>query len=393
MINRFKFTKRKLAAIEPEQKATTYHDEETKGLKLIVTPTGTKTFYVYRKINGRPERIKIGNFPQTALEQATRLATKINAEITEGHNRNEVKRALRAEPTLDELFTRYAELCEQSGKLSLTNEKSCYRNHLGHLGERKLSEIHKETIQALHTKISTKHPVQANRVLSLIHGMYNKAINKLDMFGGKNPASGIEKNSEKSRDRFLQADELKRFFDAVAEEQNPVIRDYILISLFTGARRRNVLAMRWCEINFDRAEWLIPTTKNGDPLTVPLIEDAVQVLRNIKQNNKSEFVFPSHGKSGHLAEPKKGWNRIKDKAEIENLRLHDLRRSLGSWQVRTGANLPVVGKTLGHKSQATTAIYARLDTDPVRESMEKAVAGMKTAGEPKADVVPIKKQC
>lgn len=389
MENRFKFTKRRLESIEALEKVATYHDTEVKGLKLAVSAAGTKTFYVYRKINGKPERIKIGNFPQTAVELAVKQAEVINAEITQGKNRNEAKRTLRGEWTLDDLFNRYAEHCEQAGKLSTNNEKSCYRLHLSHLGSRKLSAISNDTIKELHKKISVKHPTQANRVLSLIHGMYNKAINEFGEFGDKNPAGGIAKNTEKSRKRFLNAEELHRFFNAVEGEQNPIIRDYILMSLLTGARRNNVLAMRWSEISLNRAEWTIPTTKNGDPLTVPLVEDALQILRSIKQDNQSEFVFPSHGSTGHLAEPKKGWNRIKDRADLKDLRLHDLRRTMGSWQAHTGASLPIIGKSLGHKSVATTAIYARLDVDPVRQSMEKAVTAMRKSSELKAEVVPL----
>jgi len=88
------------------------------------------------------------------------------------------------------------------------------------------------------------------------------------------------------------------------------------------------------------------------------------------------FVFPGPGKTGHYAEPKSAWKRILEKAGIKNLRIHDLRRSLGSWQAATGANLSVIGKTLGHKNTSTTAVYARLNLDPVRESMNKAAQAM-----------------
>lgn len=392
MENRFKFTKRRLESIKALENVATYHDTEVNGLKVVVSKAGTKTFYVYRKINGRPERIKIGNFPQTAVELASKQAVVINAEITQGKNRNEAKRAIRGEWTLNDLFGRYVELCEQAGKISIDNEKSCYRLHLSHLGSRKLSAISNDTIKKLHKKISVKHPTQANRVLSLIHGMYNKATNQFNEFSGKNPASGIAKNTEKTRKRFLQAEELQRFFEAVAQEQNPIIRDYILMSLLTGARRNNVLAMRWSEIDLKRAEWTIPVTKNGDPLTVPLVDDALQILRSIKQDNQSEFVFPSHGSTGHLAEPKKGWNRIKAQAGIEDLRLHDLRRTMGSWQAHTGASLPIIGKSLGHRSVTTTAIYARLDVDPIRKSMEKAVSAMRKTSDQKAPVTQINRR-
>lgn len=84
------------------------------------------------------------------------------------------------------------------------------------------------------------------------------------------------------------------------------------------------------------------------------------------------YVFPGNGKKGYLMEPRKGWERILKRAGIEDLRIHDLRRTLGSWQAKTGASLAIIGKSLNHKHQNTTAIYARLDLDPVRASVEKA---------------------
>ena len=252
---RFKFTKARLKEIEPTDKVTTYHDTEVKGLKLVVSKAGTKTFYVYRKINGRPERIKLGNFPQTSSEQAKDQAKIVNGEIARGQNRNQAKRALRGEWSLDELFKHYSEHFEKLGKRSIEAEKQCYERHLHHLGKRKLSTISKANIKDLHKKISIKTPVQANRVLSLVQGMFNKAINHFEEFEGNNPATGIAKNKEVARQRFLQTDELERFFEAVAQEQNAVIRDYILMSLLTGARQTNVLAMRWSEVDFTRAEW------------------------------------------------------------------------------------------------------------------------------------------
>lgn len=210
----------------------------------------------------------------------------------------------------------------------------------------------------------------------------------------KNPAIGIKRNKEKSRDRFIQGDEFPRFFQSLGEEQNETIRDYILMSLLTGARRANVLSMRWKDINFDRAEWRIEETKNGTSQTIALSPEAIEVLLNRKPNGEAEFVFPGPGKKGHLMEPRKGWERILARAGIENLRIHDLRRTLGSWQAKTGASLAIIGKSLNHKHQNTTAIYARLDLDPVRESVNTATSAMLTAAGLKdaADVIKITKK-
>ena len=223
--------------------------------------------------------------------------------------------------------------------------------------------------------------------------MFNKAINEWRIWKGENPAHGITKFPEQSRERFLQSDELPKFFQAVAQEENKTIRDYVLMSLLTGARRSNVLAMRWADINFERMEWRIPMTKNGEPQTITLSSEAIEVLHNRKPLDGAEYVFTGNGKSGHLEEPKKGWKRILERAGIDNLRIHDLRRTLGSWQAKTGASLAIIGKSLNHKNQNTTAIYARLDLDPVRDSVNKATSAMmKAAGLKESNkVVKLKK--
>ncbi|MFZ4702524.1 MAG: site-specific integrase, partial [Candidatus Methylumidiphilus sp.] len=211
------------------------------------------------------------------------------------------------------------------------------------------------------------------------------------LFKGSNPAQGIKKFPETKRDRFLQSDELPAFFKAVAEEPNETLKDFFLISLLTGARRSNVQEMQWGQLHFERAEWKIPTTKNGEPQTVTLGVEAVEILR-ARAGCDPVWVFPGIGATGHLVEPKKGWKRVLERAGLEDVRLHDLRRTLGSWQAKTGASLVIVGKSLNHKSVNTTAIYARLDMDPVRESVERATGAMLTAAGLKqsAEVIQLK---
>ncbi len=149
--------------------------------------------------------------------------------------------------------------------------------------------------------------------------------------------------------------------------------------------------MQWSEIHLERGEWRIPITKNGDSQTVTLIAEVVEILR-ARQGVNQTWVFPGSGVTGHLVEPKKAWKRVLERAGIANLRIHDLRRTLGSWQAKTGASLVIVGKSLNHKSPSTTAIYARLDLDPVRESVDRATSAMLVAAGLKesADVVSFK---
>ena len=396
MENKINFTKTIIDALsKPESgKRDTYHDIKTLGLQLRVTTSGIKTFSVYRRIKGgNPERVTLGRYPDMTIEQARKSAAEINQHIISGKNPADRLREAKREMTLSDLFQEYMERRAAFNKRP-DKPKATYRLYLSDWNNRKLSTIRHEEVDRLHKKIGRSNgQVTANIVLKLLHVMFNKAINEWRIWKGENPAHGIAKFPEQSRDRFLQSDELPRFFQAVAEEENETIRDYVLISLLTGARRSNVLAMSWKDINFDRAEWRIEVTKNGTPQTVALSPEAIEILKNRKPSNDAVFVFPGSGKSGHLMEPKKGWKRILSRAGIDNLRIHDLRRTLGSWQAKTGASLAIIGKSLNHKNQNTTAIYARLDLDPVRDSVNKATSAMLTAAGLKqpVDSLPLKR--
>lgn len=375
MKNTFRFTKKLLFDLQPNAKNTTYHDVLSRGLKLIVRPSGVKTFVLYRKINGRPERLTLGRFPDLSVEQARAKADACNSDIAMGMNPADARRSIRDELTFTLLFDEYLERYAKVHKRSWQKDEKHFQLYCQSIARKKLSMIRKIDLQKLHSRIGHENGhYTANRTLAMLLTVFNRAIE----WGWcqSNPAKGIKKFKEHSRDRFLQADELPRLFKSLAQEPNDAIRDYVLMSLFTGARKSNVLAMRWSDINFDQATWCIPMTKNGEKHTVPLVEPALEILKIRQARIKSQWVFPGNGVKGHLVDPKKTWQRILDRAEIKDLRLHDLRRSLGSWQAVTGASLPIIGKTLAHKHVNTTTIYARLNLDPVRESMHKATQAM-----------------
>lgn len=394
MATRFSFTKPQLDAL-PEPAAgelVIYHDthKNAAGLQLRVTSTG-KTFFIQRRVDGKPERVTIGKFPDYSIENARKEAARLTALIAQGINPNTDARALKTETTLQELFDDFLQhRRNKRGAFLSEKTKRSYRYdfglYLGKWSKRKLSQFKDTDFGKLHAEIGKEHPTTANRVIAMASSLFGYAAER-KLFKGANPAHGIKKYPETKRERFLQSHELPAFFKALAEEANDTLRDYFLISLLTGARRSNVQEMQWNQINFDRAEWRIPTTKNGEPQTVTLSAEAVEILRNRQDGNAGAWVFPGLGASGHLVEPKKAWRRVLDRAGIDDLRIHDLRRTLGSWQAKTGASLAIVGKSLNHKSPSTTAIYARLDLDPVRESVDRATgamlaaAGLKPAGE------------
>jgi len=353
-----------------------YYDKKMRGLGMSITSAGTKTFIVYRWVNGKPERVTLGRYPDLSIEQARGKAGEVNGMIAKGQNPNDIRRVERAEITFGELFSEYLERHAKTHKRSWREDQNQFKRYLLPFAKRKLSIIRKQDIQRLHHEVGKENGTYgANRLLALLSIVFNKAI-EFGLWDKTNPAHGIKKFKEQSRDRFLQSEELPRFFQALAEEPNTIFRDYFLTLLLTGARRSNVLQMKWEEISFDRNEWRIPRTKNDSAQVVTLTEEVVAILRARQNEVASKYVFPGTGKAGHLSDSKKAWTRVLQRAGLSNLRIHDLRRTMGSWQAKTGASLAIIGKSLNHKCTATTAVYARLDLDPIRESVEKATAAM-----------------
>jgi len=262
-----------------------------------------------------------------------------------------------------------------------------YRLYLrGPLGARGLSSIGRRELHELHIKIADENGrTAANRALELVRAVYNKAID-WELYEGKNPAINFRRFRLPQRERFLQPSELARFFKEVEAIPSRDTRDFIYLALYTGARKSNLLTMRWEEIDFEGRVWHIPVTKNGTPQTVPLIPQAIEVLERRRATvgawgSGQGFVFATRqgAGSGHYENPYRAWKKLCIRAKLPNLRIHDLRRSMGSWEALTGANLPVIGRTLNHTDLKSTAIYARVNLAPVRAAMEKAVAAMQGA--------------
>jgi len=447
MAERIKFSDRVLRALPtpPPGERVEYTDLSVTGLRLRVSSTGVKTFTLLRRTkHGPPERLTLGRFDEIKYEQARTEALKLIGRIAEGANPAEVKRAHKGEPTFAALFAEYIERHAKLRKRTWREDEQKYRDYLEQsLGRKKVSRITRSDLAAVHSAITRAgHPTVANRVKDLVSSVFGRAIawGYLD----SNPAKGIEDNPERSRERFLQKGELPRLFAALEAEPNPNFQDYFLLALLTAARRDNVRAMRWADLDLEQCEWVIPVTKNGKPQRLPLVPEAVAILlrRKDQAKDRATFVFPASrddSKRGHMSGERKAWLRLLDRDEVTQLRqrieeaggaaigkegesladalqrlrgvarrmkintegtrltdvrIHDLRRTMGSWQARSGASLLIIGKSLGHKSQQATAVYARLDTDPVRAAMEAATSAMLKAArqEPSADVLPFKQR-
>lgn len=370
------FTKQFLLKCKPPAKGRIYmQDTQEKGLSASITSHGVITFFVRKRVGGKDERIYLGHFPEMSLENARKKALSVKADVAKGIDPNEERKRLKAAITFGQMFHEFMERYSKKFKKTWEKDEREVKRLFSHFFHRKACQISKIEILELHEKIGHESGLyQANRLLERVRAIYNKAIEW--GWQGTNPTNGIKKFKEKSRQRFLRKDEMPRFFKALAEETNQTTKDYILISLLTGARRSNVLAMRWEEINFTLQEWHIPETKNGEPHIIPLTGPALEILRERQHISESSYVFPGKGQKGHLMDPKKAWKRILKQADISDLRIHDLRRTLGSWMGALGATTAIIGKTLAHKSVEATRVYERIDIDPVREFITRANEAM-----------------
>ena len=378
---RFTFTEARVAALpSPSKGRAIYRDDKTPGLALRVFPTGRRVYYAERKVGGRPERVTLGASPTLTVDGARKATQDYAGRIARGENPAELRREQRQEKTFGDVFALYLEKWVRARGKPEKNPVSYYNRWLSRWADRKLSSISRADARALHESIEkATSGASANRVMVAAHAVFNWA-RRHELYAGEPPTGALDRYPERSRDRFLQPDELPKFFEALKEEPDDT-RDLFLLALLTGARRANLLAMRWEEVNVAAATWRMPTTKSGDAHTVPLVAEALAILKHrSKRADQSPWVFPSDSRSGHLEDPKRAWQRIRERTGLRDLRIHDLRRTLGSWQAATGASLPIIGKTLAHRNVSTTAIYARLNTDPVREAMGKATTAMLEAG-------------
>ncbi|MBU6428945.1 MAG: site-specific integrase, partial [Cyanobacteria bacterium REEB65] len=384
----FPFTKQKLDGIKPPPKGyVEYHDTTpgVRGLVLRVLFTGAKTFSVNRRIDGRPKRTPVGPYPEITIKAAQLAAERINGKVAEGKDPTAKAAAVRAEPTLDGLFKDYMESPRKRGGTrkprTIEEYERILEAHLKSFRKRKISMLTYAEMSALHVSIAKKNgKYAANRTLALVKAMYNFAITR-QRLSVENPAVGIVAYPEQSRERRLWDDEMKRLFAALDTGEDLDIRDFVFLALLTGARKSNVLAMRWEDVlPLERAMWRIPDTKNGLPQIVPLVPEAVEILKGRHKRKTNDHVFPGDGATGHLINPWKKWDAALKGAGLSDLRIHDLRRTLGSYQVDSGTSLEAIGRTLGHKSSASTQVYARMAIDPIRQAIMAGTGAILKAG-------------
>jgi len=401
-------TATEIKSAKPKEKK--YKLSDGRGLALHVLPNGSKLWILKYRFNAKEKEYSIGAYPTITLSKARERREELKKLVSEGIDPNKKKQRQRAEAQKVEAkkentFYKVSQLWLKSYESQVSEN---YHTRLGRaltnylyptIKHIPMEEVTRLQVIAILDDLKDRDLLEtAKRTAMLLNKIYKYAVTF--EYTPHNIIADIElktvlgKREKKHYPTFTKDKDIKGLLNNIDEYSGDYSTKMALKVLpYVFVRSYNIRHMKWEEIDFKAKEWVIPAEKmkGGKEQTLPLTHEAMQILKERKPNKKGKFVFASNGKTGHLVEPKKGWIRILKRAGIENLRLHDLRRTLGSWQARTGASLAIIGKTLAHKDQKTTAIYARLDNDPVRESMEKATSAMMNAGEQKADVVPIKK--
>ncbi len=382
-MDKIAFTEKRVAELAPPAAGRLeVADAKCPGLVLRVTSNGSRTYSLFKRVNGRLVRLTLGTVPAMTVDAARKTVHAHLADMVKGIDPAAVKRAVRAECKLADLWTCYLDLHAKPRKKTWQDDQRMYEKYMVTLHGKRLSAINQDVVVKWHGQLAKDHgPIQANRCKALLATMYAKG-SKAVGFTGVNPCIGVKNFAEASRERFLLPAEMQTFFAALATEE-PYWQAFFLLCLFTGSRRGNIASMEWRELDLQNAVWYIPATKtkNKKPTTIALCAPAFAILQTrYDQRNGSPYVFPAFKGDGHLIDPRKSWDRILTAAKIENLHMHDLRRTQGSWQAAMGISLAIIGKSLGHADLKSTQIYSRLQMDPVKDAVSRASVAMMQAG-------------
>ena len=375
-------------------------DDEVVGFGARVTANAARSYVLrYTTRAGRERTYTIGNAETWPTTAARAKARELRREIEDGGDPLGKIEAERGAATVMDLIERFrAEHLPRKRPSTRCDYDGILRLHVEpHFGQHtKVADVCFEDIDALHRKISKSGATYvANRTVAVLSRMFSLAV-KWRM-RPDNPAKGIERNTEYRRQRYLNGDELVRLSKALAKHPHREAADAIRLLLLTGARRGEVFGMRWQDVDLGAAKWSKPatSTKQKRPHEVPLSAPARRLLADIQKRQwragkHSKFVFPGDGATGHVVELKKSWAMLIKAAGILDLRIHDLRHSYASQLVSSGASLPLVGALLGHANPATTARYAHLHHDPMREATERVGAIIEAGGKATGNVTPLK---
>jgi len=380
-----RLTKRTVDVAAPGATARILWCADLAGFGLKVQPTGLKTYIAqYRTAGGRrgqTRRVTLGRHGVLTADQARAAAEKVLAGAKLGDDEALARATRRKAITISELAARYVDLHAKPNKKasSLREDEANLRNHIlpvfGAMAAIDLKTMHIEKFMAARAKT----PANANLCFALLRHMLNKAEDWGDRPRGSNPCIGVKPFVVQARERFLTEEEIGRLgaaLNAAAEAgENPRGLAIIRLCLMTGARKGELMALRWDEVDEARAMLRLGDSKTGRKVT-PIGKSALELILAQPREAGSPYVFPgarprrAGDERGHYQGLNKVWFVVRRNAGLEDVRLHDLRHTAASIAAGAGASLPVIARILGHADIKTTQRYAHLADAPVRKTAE-----------------------
>jgi integrase len=368
-------------------------DDAVKSFGVRVTTAGARAFVLdyRRKLDGRHRRITIGSYPDWSTAAAREEAKRLKREIDGGADPIGEHEASRSAPTIADLCKRFDQdyLPRKRATTQRVYRQQIAADILPALGKTKVAAVTHADIDAWHHRLSARAPTHANRTIAVLSKMFSLAVRwgwRID-----NPCKGVERNQEEKRERYLSGAELARLSAALAELRDQGAANAVRLLLLTGARRGELLAAKWSDIDLKGAVWTKPgaTTKQATLHRVPLSEAACKLLSEMQAQagNHADYLFPARG-GGHRPHITEAWIRLRRAAKLLGVRLHDLRHTYATIAASSGLSLRVIGGLLGHTTAQTTLRYAHLLDDPLRAATERVSAVI--TGREAAEVVPLK---
>lgn len=391
-----KLTNRTVASTRPRDRDVFVWDDELPGFGLRVKPSGVKSYVIqYRNRHNDSRRITIGRHGVIGPEKARRKAKKMLADVQDGADPATERKDDREAPTVAELAEKYLRehAAPHKKPRSVEEDQRLLRLHvLPALGRKKVAGITRADITGLHHAMRDT-PGAANRTLALVSKMLNLAEKWGLRPDGSNPCRHVDRYPERKMERFLSVDELGRLGAVLAEAERtatelPSVIAAVRLLMFTGARLGEILNLEWSHVDFERSCLRLPESKTGAKV-IHLNAPALEVLNGIERDG-SPWVIAGRDPDKPLVNLRKPWHRIRAKAGLEGVRLHDLRHSFASVGAAGGLSLPMIGALLGHTQAATTQRYAHLAADPLKQAADMIGERIRAAINGKSgEVVPL----
>lgn len=375
-----RLTKRVLDAAKPQDADYFLWDEEIPGFGLRVFATGRKSYLVQYRKDGRTRRVSFGRYGTLTPEEARRKARELLVSIAGGENPAEDIRRQRFAPTVAGLCERF--LSEHVANRCKPITAREYRRAIDQFirpafGGHKVGAITRADVARLHHDLR-RVPYQGNRALAVLSKMFNLA----ELWGlrpdGSNPCRHVKKYKETKRERFLSPEEVVRLGQALDQAERertetPSAIAAFRLLLLTGCRLGEIQTLKWSYIKGNQI--FLPDSKTGAK-RVYLGPPALEVLAGIERRSDNDYVITGKVAGQPLTDLQPPWQRIRRKAGLDDVRIHDLRHSFASGAVASGESLPMIGKLLGHTQVQTTARYAHLADNPVHAAAARISLGI-----------------